>query len=369
MKRIISSGKKKFDTPLASTVVILTVFGLIMVYNASSVSAFRDFGNQYYYLQEQTKWLFLGLIGMTTTSILHYRTYLRIAPLLIGISFLLLIAVFSPGIGVLAYGSRRWINVGFTVIQPAELTKLTLIIYLSSWLSSDKVKESKKFLPFLILYGAISTLIMLEPDMGTTIVIVFTGIAIYFLSGAPLWHFLAMIPPLILSSLVLIIKSPYRLQRLSTFLDPTKDPQGSSYHIRQILIALGSGGLFGVGIGKSRQKYEYLPEATTDSIFAVIAEEVGFVGSIVILGLFLFVIYRGFKIAKAAPDRFTQLLASGISSWLAIQMFINLGAMVALFPLTGVPLPFLSYGGSSLVVALTGIGILLNISKHTVGVR
>ena len=362
-----SSGIAKFDTLLALTTIILLAFGLLMVYNASSVSAFRDFRNQYYYLQEQAKWLILGFLGMMVTSNLNYKIYQRFAPILMGISTLLLIGVFLPGIGIKAYGAHRWINLGFTVIQPAELIKLALVIYLSAWFSHEKTREgSKKFLPLLVLCGILIALIMIQPDMGTAMVIVATSITMYFLSGAPLSHFIGIIPPFILGSVILVIKSPYRLRRLTTFLDPTADPQGASYHIRQVLISLGSGGLFGMGVGKSRQKYEYLPEATTDSIFAVIAEELGFIGSLAFLGLFIFIIYRGFKIAKEAPDRFSQLLALGISSWLGIQICINLAAMVALIPLTGVPLPFISYGGSSLVIALVGIGILLNISKYSI---
>ena len=206
---------------------------------------------------------------------------------------------------------------------------------------------------------------ILEPDLGTAVVIISTGFLVYFFSGAPLLVITAVGITGLLTGSALTLSSAYRRARLLTFFNPTADPLGSSYHIRQILIAIGSGGLLGLGLGQSRQKYAYLPEATTDSIFAIIGEEIGFIGAVLIIGLFLLIIYRGFTIARSAPDRFSQLLAGGIISSLALQTCINLASIVALVPLTGVPLPFISYGGSSLITHLAGIGILLNISRST----
>jgi cell division protein FtsW len=206
-------------------------------------------------------------------------------------------------------------------------------------------------------------LVLLEPDLGTSVIIIAIALILYFASGAPVWHFALILPVLVVGVVGLAIISPYRMARLTTFLHPDKDPLGSSYHIRQALLGLGSGGWFGVGIGQSRQKYEYLPEANTDSIFAIIGEETGFVGGVAVILMFVFASWRGFRIAKRARDGFGRLLAIGITSWISVQTIINLSAMVALMPLTGVPLPFISYGGSSLIIMLAAAGILLNISK------
>jgi len=272
-----------------------------------------------------------------------------------------LVAVFVPGMGVRALGAHRWLNFGFFILQPAELAKLVLIIYLSAWFS--KV-EKGKLIAFLLLLGIIIGLVIIEPDLGTAIIILSIALILYFLSGAPFIQFLLLFPILLIGVSGLAIIAPYRFRRLTTFFNPESDPLGASYQIRQVLFALGSGGWFGVGIGKSRQKYQYLPEANTDSIFAIIGEEVGFIGAIFVVVSFLFLVWRGFKIAKGAADPFGKLLALGISSWVGIQTIINLAAMVALLPLTGVPLPLVSYGGSSLIILLSAFGILLNISKH-----
>ncbi|MFH0749796.1 MAG: putative lipid II flippase FtsW [Candidatus Gottesmanbacteria bacterium] len=348
------------DWLLIGVVILLSGFGLLMVYDSSVAIAIRDFGNQYYYLTEQLKWLILGLIVFFVTSVVDYRIYKKLAlPMLLGTIFLLLI-VFIPGVGIKALGAKRWINLGFTILQPAELAKLSLVIYLSAWFST---KEKERLVSFLILLGMIVGLIILEPDLGTTLVIMATAVTMYFFSGAPVKQFILMLPALIVGVFGLAVASPYRFRRLTTFFNPENDPLGASYHIRQATIALGSGGLFGVGIGGSRQKYEYLPEANTDSIFAIIGEEIGFIGATLLIGAFLFIIWRGFRIARHTEDPFGRLLALGITSWISYQVIMNIAAMVALIPLTGVPMPLLSYGGSSLIVVLAGLGILVNISK------
>ncbi|MDP3998554.1 MAG: putative lipid II flippase FtsW [bacterium] len=352
---------KKPDFLFGLIVVFFLIFGVLMVYNASSVSALRDFGDKYYYLKEQLKWLGLGFFSLTFLSFFDYRRLYFLSPFLLISAVILLILVFIPGLGVKAYGASRWLNFRFFSLQPSEIAKLSLVIYLSAWFSE---KEKGRLGAFLLLVGLLLALIFLQPDMGTAIILALTAILLYFLSGASLWHFVALLPASIIAGFVLIITSPYRFKRLSSFVNPDFDPLGASYHLKQILIALGSGGIFGVGLGQSRQKYAYLPESMTDSIFAIIGEEVGFIGAAAIVLIFLFFIWRGFKIAREAPDRFGQLLAVGIISWLAIQAFVNLSAMVALIPLTGVPLPFISYGGSSLVVVMAGVGILLNISRQ-----
>lgn len=355
--------KKKASAPdrlMLLAVVVLSLFGILMVYDSSVAIAIRDFGNQYYYLRDQLKWLVVGFAALTIFSFIDYHYLYKIAlPMLLG-TLVLLLAVFLPGIGIRALGAYRWINFGFFVLQPAELAKLALVIYLSAWFT---VRERERLLAFVLLVAMVVGLVLLEPDLGTSIIIVTIALILYFSSGAPILNFAIIIPVLVAGILGLAIISPYRMARLTTFLHPEQDPLGSSYHIRQALLGLGSGGWFGVGIGQSRQKYEYLPEANTDSIFAIIGEETGYVGGVAVILMFMFASWRGFRIAKRAPDRFGRMLAIGVTSWISVQTIINLSAMVALMPLTGVPLPFVSYGGSSLIIMLVAVGILLNISK------
>ena len=348
---------------IVGLVILLSLFGLLMIYESSNVSAFRDFGDKYHYVKDQLVWMILGLCAFTFFSFFDYHKLYNISPVILFGTIILLVLVFVPGIGIKALGAHRWIRLGSFNFQPAEVSKLAIIIYLSSWFT---YKEKGRLLPFVSLLLIILGLVIAEPDLGTSIIIMFVSLVLYFLSGAPFWQFFLLIPMGALGSLFLSVVSPYRFKRLTTFLDPSIDPLGASYHIRQILIGLGSGGLFGLGLGSSRQKYEYLPEATTDSIFAIIGEELGFIGAIFLFSVMTFLIYRCFRIAKNAPDRFGQLLSGGIASFLSIQIVINLGSMVALFPLTGVPLPFISYGGSNLIVTMSGLGILLNASKQIV---
>ena len=357
----LKSQKQKPDYLLALVVFGLVLFGLLMVYDASVVEAYQKFSDKYFYLKQQARWIVLGLFSGLIFTKLDYKKLAKIAGIGMLIAIFLLVLVLIPGAGTKTLGAKRWINIAGFSLQPAELTKIIFVLYLASWLS-----KQRRFLPFLVLSGLILGLIVLQPDLGTAVVIITSGFLVYFAAGAPLFYVSLLALLGVLGGLVLVWMSPYRRQRLLTFLDPTSDPLGASYHIRQILIAVGSGGLFGLGLGKSRQKYEYLPAATTDSIFAVIAEEAGFFVSLIVILAFLFIIWRGISIAKETPDRFGQLLAVGITSWLGIQSLINLAAMVALVPLTGVPLPFISYGGSSMVVSLTAVGILLNISKNRV---
>ncbi len=342
------------------TVVVLSVFGILMVYDSSVAIAIRDFGNQYYYVNEQVKWLVAGFIVLFVFSFIDYHYWYKVAlPVLMG-TLVLLMAVFLPHVGVSALGAHRWLNFGFFILQPAELAKLTLVVYLSAWFTS---RERGRFFSFLLLIGMVVGLVLIEPDLGTSIIIVAIAVILYFASGAPLVHFGILLPILSVALIGLAVISPYRMARLTTFLHPNEDIQGASYQIHQALLALGSGGWLGVGVGQSRQKYSYLPEANTDSIFAIIGEELGFIGASAVILAFIFLIWRGFRIAKRAPDRFGTLIALGMTAWIAVQTTINLSAMAALMPLTGVPLPFISYGGSSLIIMLAAVGILLNVSR------
>lgn len=340
--------------------IVLTFFGILMVYDASSVSAFRDFGDQYHFIRDQAVWAALGIIILFVFSLIDYHFWKKLALPLLFITMLLLIAVLIPGIGIKTQGASRWLDFKFFILQPTEFAKISLSIYLAAWFSR---KEKGRLWAFLALLTVFLGLVILQPDMGTALILGLTSISIYFLSGANIFHFLVILPIFFMLSVIFVKLAPYRTARILTFLDPLRDPQGASYHITQVLIALGSGGLMGLGLGQSRQKYEYLPESTTDSIFAIIGEEIGFIGSLILITLFLLLFFRCFKIAKEAKDNFGKLLAGGLASFLAIQTLINIGAQVTILPLTGVPLPFISYGGSSLITNLAAIGIILNISK------
>ncbi len=357
----LHAQQKLIDLQLLFIVMALVTFGLIMVYDSSVVQALTDFKDSYYYIRQQLIWVGLGGIMAFLLANYDYRKLKILAIPLLLFSFLLLIAVFIPGLGVEGGGAHRWLKLGFATIQPAEILKLTSVIYLAT------IFEKKTRLgPFLLLIGAVTIITaILQKDLGTSIVFVLTSAIIYFISGGSIIHFLLAIPPAVVAFFTLVITSEYRSKRVLAFLDPFSDSQGFTYHISQVLIALGSGGLFGLGLGQSRQKFEYIPEVSTDSIFGVIGEELGFFGGVILISLFILLIFRGIKIAQTAEDSFGKILAMGLTSWLGIQAIINLSSMVALMPLTGVPLPFISYGGSALVANLMAIGILLNISKNS----
>jgi cell division protein FtsW len=355
---------KTVDKKLLIVTLILAGLGLLAVADASAPQAISVFSDKFYFVKQQAVWLVIGIVVMFLAAKIHYSFWEKIAVPLFIISLLGLIAVLIPGVGSRLLGARRWIAVGSVVFQPSEIVKLTLAIFLAKAAS-----KNKSFLIFFGAFGIVAALIMLEPDLGTTMIITVFSMLQIFVSGINLFHFFGASLLVGLSSFLLILTSSYRRERLLTFLKITQDPLGKDYHIRQILLALGSGGLFGIGLGQSRQKFLFLPEAATDSVFAVIAEEVGFIGALILILLFGFFIWQGFKIVKNAPDKFSQVLSMGIIGWIGGQILINISSMVALVPLTGVPLPFFSYGGSSLIMILFATGILLNISKYTVSVK
>lgn len=355
--------ESKIDRTLFLFTIGMTFFGILMIFDASSVIAVQEFGDKFLFARLQSFWAVLGLFLMLLVSKINYHFWRKLAFPLFLISVFFLILVLIPGIGLRLLGGRRWLGIGEFTFQPSELAKVFFVIYLSSLF-----QKSKNFWQFLIPTGLVGALVIMQPDLGTTLILIFSAFVVYFISGAGILEIGLISLGVVGSTLIFIFFSPYRLLRLKVFLNPTLDPQGASYHLRQILLALGSGGLWGRGIGQSRQKFLFLPEATTDSIFAIIGEEMGFVGALGILLVFWFFLVRGLKISSAAPDRFGQILAVGLTSTIFIQAFLNLGSMVSLVPLTGVPLPFISYGGSSLLVTLISIGILLNISKSKVKV-
>jgi len=355
----VSTGK--FDLVLFSLTLALMLFGLLMVYDASSVIAFNLFGDKFAYIKSQLIWAVIGITGLFVFYRIDYKKLYNLALPLLVTALLLLVLVFIPHIGSGAKGANRWVNFGFVTLQPAEFVKLGLAIYLAAWFDH---KEKGRFFAFLLLMGAILFLVMLEPDMGTASIIMSESAIVYFLSGGSIIQFLVAGPIVGFIGFLYIILQPYRASRLTSFLNLGNSLTNTSYHVKQILIALGSGGLLGLGIGNSIQKYAYLPENVTDSIFPIIAEELGFIGSVILICVFAALIWRGIYIAGRAKDRFGKLLAGGIIAFIGMQVVVNLGAMTALFPLTGVPLPFISYGGSALVIDLVSIGILLNISKQ-----
>ncbi len=359
---------KKSNTSLIATFFVLVVFGLIILASVSSVVGFTNFGNNYYYFKHQFLFgLLPGLFLFFLCSKIPYKFWQKNAKwfLLASIAFLFL--VFVPKIGVEYNNAKSWINLSFATIQPAEIMKLALIIYLAAWFAKSKehIKSfSHGLIPFLILLGVVAGLVALQPDIGTMSIIVIIAVGIYFTAGAK-WSHLISLFLFSAGIFTLLIKlAPYRLNRIIAFLNPTIDTQGIGYHINQALIAVGSGGLFGLGFGKSLQKFEYLPEVSGDSIFAIMAEELGFIFSVLFIILFFYFIFKIFKIAKFAPDNFTRLFCAGMAIWIGSQAVFNIGAMIGILPLTGVPLPFVSYGGTSLIVLMAGSGILVNISKN-----
>lgn len=357
----LESQKKQLDLSLLLMVAVLVVFGLMMVYDASAIVGLKDFKDSLYYIRQQLVWVVVGIASMIFFINFNYKKFKLLSVPLFLFSVILLLSVFIPGLGVSGGGAHRWLRLGMVTIQPAEIIKLTGVIYLAV-LFEKKVR----LVPFLALIGGVSLITaVLQKDLGSTVVFVATSAVLYFAAGGSIWHFILAAPLGILASLSLILTSGYRSKRILAFLDPFSDPQGYTYHISQVLIALGSGGLFGLGLGHSRQKFEYIPEVITDSIFGIIGEEMGFVGASLLVALFAFVLIRGFKIAINSQDNFGRILALGLTSWLGIQAIVNLSSMTSLLPLTGVPLPFISYGGSALVANLTAVGILLNISKQT----
>lgn len=354
------------DLPLVLTILALLFFGVVMVYDASVVYAHDVFGGKYHFLILQAVWAIIGVSVAFAVSSLDYRMFREWAPLVMGLALITLVLVLIPGVGSKVQGARRWIRMGSIGFQPTELAKLGLVLYLSTWMTSLKQGQRgwSALGPFLVLLGVLVGLVMLQPDFGTAMILAVIGLTTYFISGASPVFFLAGLPALAAAALAFIWFSPYRRQRLLTFLAPGQSNYlTSGYHIYQVLVALGSGGLFGLGLGQSRQKYEYLPEVSGDSIFAIVGEEMGFVGAVLVVSLFMFLVYRGIQIAKQAPDDFGRLLAAGLTAWIGVQVFVNLAAMTGLLPLTGVPLPLISYGGSSLVVTLVGLGMLLSVSR------
>jgi len=363
------------DSILVMVTAILIVLGILVLASVSSPISQEKFGKSYYLLNHQ---ILFGLIPGLILAFLALRIRLdflkKWAPVLLLVNLVFLAMVFLPKIGTEVGGATRWILLGPFSFQPAEFLKLTFILYLTVWLTSRTGSQragggraekgsSQTLIAFLIVIGIISLLLIFQPDISSLGVIILTAALIYFLAGTPLWHTILIILIGTGGLFYLIKLAPYRIARILVFLKPEIDPMGISYQIKQALITVGSGGIFGKGLGMSGQ-LGFLPASLSDSIFAIFAEETGFIGSLILISLFLIFLWQGFKISKSTSDKFSQLLGLGITSWIVIQGFVNIGSMIGVLPLTGIPLPFISYGGSALISELIGIGILLNISKQ-----
>ena len=358
---------KKYDKPLLIAVIIISLFGALMIYSSSYVWAEYKFDDPYKFLKSQSIFLLLGYFIMFVVSNFPYQKYKKLSNTIFGICFLMLILVLIPGIGTVRNGSRSWFGLGGFGIQPSEFTKLGLIIFTAKYLSNNRgeLKDIKKgVFPILSVLILVFGLIMLEPDFGTGVVIVMTIIGLLFVSGVKMNFFIKLGVLGLIGVVLLILVAPYRMERIVSFLNPWTDPLGSGFQIIQSLYAIGPGGLLGLGFGNSIQKHFYLPEPQTDFIFSIISEEFGFMGVLIVSSLFITIIYRGFKIAMNCEDLFGKYIAFGITFGLAFQTILNLSVVVGLIPVTGVTLPFLSYGGSSLLISLTSMGILLNIEKN-----
>lgn len=359
---------KRYDNLLFGVIIVLLFGGFFILASASLGLLFQEGAGVSHSLGKQLLYgLGLGGTFFFLARKIRYQAWGRVAAPLFVFTLLLTFLVFVPRIGFSAGGARRWISMGPIFFQPAEFLKFGFIVYLSSWMARQKehIKTFRYgFLPFLLLLGITSAVFILQPDIGTLGVLVLTAVALFFIGGGRIKHILLIVLLLAVFFGVLTYVAPYRTSRLITFFQPSLDPQDTGYHIRQSLIALGSGGWWGKGFGMSRQKFSYLPEPTGDSIFSVFGEEFGFIGSSALIIAFLFFASRGFAISRKAPDAFGRLLGGGIVILVIIQSFVNIAAMVGIVPLTGIPLTFISQGGSALAITLAEMGVLLNISKQ-----
>jgi len=370
----VESGRLRAQQPdylLLGLVVGLVALGLLIVYSSSFALGLLAFNDANYFVLRQAIWAVLGLIMLLVLMRVDYHWLRSISPLLMLVAIVALMAVLVPGIGLERGGAQRWITLGpLPPAQPSEFAKLALIIYVAAWLSGkDTLVKSFAlgFVPFVLMVGVVAGLILLEPDTGTAAVLIMTTVTLFFIAGASLTHLAALVGIGGVAASFLILTSGYRLDRVVAFLQAEDDPGGIGFHTLQLLIGLGSGGIEGVGVGASRQKFFYIPGSHTDGVFAVVGEELGFIGAMGVLILFAVLVYRGFRIVLNAKDDFGSLLATGIICWIAFQALINVGGITRAIPMTGIPMPFLSYGGSALASLLAAIGILLNISRQATG--
>jgi cell division protein FtsW len=354
---------------ILTLVTMLVIVGLIAVYSASFAMGELEYGSSYYFIARQAMWAVVGTVLLIFFMRTDYHQLRNLSPLLMLAALVGLAAVLAPELGVNRNGASRWIALGpLPPIQPSEFAKFALVIYVSAWLTAKRRNLSSfadGLVPFVTMVGLVAGLIMLEPDMGTCIIIILVTVTLFFVAGGALSHLLTLMSIGGVTSTFLVLAGGYRADRVFAFMSPEVDPAGRGFQILQLLIALGSGGLTGLGVGASRQKFFYVPGAHTDGIFAIVGEEMGFIGAMAVLLLFALLIYRGVRVMLNAPDNFGSLLALGITSWIGYQTIINIGGITRSLPLTGIPLPFLSYGGSALAATMAGVGILLSVSRYS----
>jgi cell division protein FtsW len=358
---------RRGDKALIIAVAALAAFGLVMVFSASEVQGWLWFRNAAYYFERQLIWLVLGLVLLWVGARVDYHRLRPLAGPIGALSLALLVLVLLPRVGVEAYGARRWLQLGPIGMQPAELAKAGTILFMAVWL--ERHRERLRSLedgvaPFLALMALVTGLIILERDLGTTLIVAAILLAQFLVAGGQKRHVLLLAVIITLSAYLFIRLEPYRLHRLMAFLNPWADPLNTGFQSIQSLLALGSGGIFGVGLGQSIQKYQWLPFAHTDFIFAIVGEETGLIGTTAVLSLFALFTFRGYRVALKAPDAFGSLLACGVTTWVAFQALINIAAVTVTLPTTGIPLPFISYGGSSLAITMLAVGILMNVAMQ-----
>ena len=358
--------RTSYDLVLVVVVLALTLVGIAMVYSASGIKALDALDDPRYFLGWQSVWAALGLVGMIAASRIDYHRYRVLVLPLLAVAIVLLVAVLIPSIGTNVNGASRWLRFGPVGLQPAELAKLALILYLAFWLGArrDRIGQGGTAIGFVIIAGLVVGLVFAEPDLGTTIVIGAIALVMFFAAGARLWMFGALALLSGVLALAGALSHPERVERLMTFIDPWKDPRNAGYQAIQMLYGLALGGVSGEGLGAGREKFGFLPFPYTDSIFAILGDELGLVGTLSVILLFLVLAYRGVRIALRAPDAAGALIATGITTWLVFQAWVNMAVVASLIPMTGITLPFISYGGSSLCVGLIAVGILLNVGRQ-----
>jgi cell division protein FtsW len=374
-KRLFKSINKKDkeahepDKSLIFALLAILILGMVMLFSASSVVSYTKFGNTFHYVLSQSVGLLVGLGLFFIASKIKYDWWKKVAGLMLFLSIILLTLVFIPGLANEYGTARSWINIFGFSFQPSEFVKISFLIYLSTWMEAKKGflnSFTGGVLPFLVILGIISALMLAQPDLGTLFIIGFSAMVVFFVAGGSMKHIvMGLLSFLLIFYLAFGGVDDYQDSRFLCYANPESAPQNECYQINQSLIAIGSGGLLGRGLGQSRQKFLYLPEVWGDAIFPVIAEELGFIFTTLFILLYLFLFYRGLLIAKNSPDVFSGAIAVGIVAWLSVQTFLNIGGMIKLIPMTGVPLPFVSAGGSSLASSLLAMGILINISKYT----
>jgi cell division protein FtsW len=359
---------RRGDRALVLAVGALTAFGLVMVFSASEAQGWLWFHNAAYYFERQLLWLALGVVLLWAAAHVDYHRLRPLAGPLAGVTVVLMVIVLLPHFGVEVNGARRWLRLGPMQMQPAELAKVASIIFMALWLERHRERIGSLedgVVPFLSLLGFVTLLVILERDLGTTLIVAGILLSQFLVAGGRKRHVLLLLLIVGLCLYVFIRMEPYRLHRILAFVDPWSDPLNTGFQAIQSVVALGSGGVTGLGLGHSIQKYQWLPFAHTDFIFAIVGEETGLIGTTIVLTLFGLFTYRGYRVALKAPDAFGSLLACGVTTWIAFQALINIAAVTVTLPTTGIPLPFISYGGSSLAITLLAVGILMNVSTQS----